>query len=134
MILEDAEPNGLATMIGGLIEANLAHHPDRVQLLRPAVVDLEAVDADVAVSIRIEPGTVRIANGLSNPRADLHLRSDSMSLVELAATPLRRGLPDALHREGRAVLLKVASGRIRIVGLLRHPGVLTRLAKLLSVA
>lgn len=133
MILADEEPNGLATMIGGLIEANLAHHPERVELLRPAVVDLEAVDADVAVSIRIDPTVVRIANGLSNPRADLHLRADSMSLVELAATPLRRGLPDALHREGRAVLLKIASGRIQIVGMLRHPEVLTRLARLLSV-
>lgn len=134
VVFADEHPNGLATMIGGLIEANLRHHPDRVELLLPAVVDLEAVDAEVVVSIRIAPDLVTIANGRSNPRADLRIRADSMSLVELAATPLRLGLPDALHREGRVVAGKVASGRIRIDGMLRHPRTLRRLTRLLSVA
>ena len=133
VIYADEEPNGLATMIGGLIEANLHHHPDRAELLRPAVIDLEALDAGVAVSIRIGPRSVEVSNGLSNPRADLHVRADSMSLVELAATPLRLGLPDALHREGRAVVKKMTSGQIRIEGSLRHPGMVSRLARLLSV-
>lgn len=133
MIFADAEPNGLATLIGGLIEANLEHHPDRVALLRPAVIDLEAVDAGVAVSIRMTPASVTIANGTSNPGADLRLRADSMSLVELAGTPLRLGLPDALHREGRLVVRKLAARRIRIDGAVRHPAMLSRLARLLSV-
>ena len=133
VVFADEEPNGLATMIGGLIEANLHHHPDRAELLRPGVIDLEAVDAGVAVSLRLARGSVTIANGLSDHRADLHVRADAMSLVELAATPLRLGLPDALHPEGRLVARKVASGRIRIDGMLRHPATLSRLARLLSV-
>ncbi len=133
VILADQQPNGLATMIAGLIEANLEHHPDRAELLHPAVVDLEAVDAGVTVSIRIEPGSVTVANGPSDPRADLRVRADSLALVELAATPLRLGVPDALHREGRAVMRKIASGQIRVDGMLRSPGVLTRLTRLLSV-
>lgn len=133
VVFADEAPNGLATMIGGLIEANLAHHPQRAELLREAVIDLEAVDAEVAVSIRLAPGSVTIANGRSNPGADLRLRADSMSLVELAGMPLRLGFPDALHREGRRVVRQIASRRIRIDGMLRHPGMLSRLARLLSV-
>lgn len=133
VILTDRDPNGLATMIAGLIEANLLHHPDRAQLLRAAVVDLEAVDAGVAVSIRMEPDAVTVANGPSNPPADLRVRADSLVLVELAATPLRLGMPDAFHREGRAIMRKIASGQIRVDGMLRSPGTLTRLTRLLSV-
>jgi hypothetical protein len=87
----------------------------------------------VAVSVRIEPDTVTVANGPSNPRADLRVRADSLVLVELAATPLRLGVPDAFHREGRAIVRKIASGQIRVDGMLRSPGILTRLTRLLSV-
>lgn len=130
----DAEPNGLARMIGGLIEANLLHHPGRSKLLRSARVDLAAIDADVGVALHLEPGSVTIANGSSNQQADLRVSTDSLSLVELAATPLRFGLPDPLDHEGRAVIRKVLSSDIRIEGLLRHPIRLSRLTRLLSVA
>ena len=130
----DEEPNGLARMIGGLVEANLRHHPDRSKLLRPARVDFAAVDADVAVALRLESGSVTIGNGRSNPGADLRISSDSLSLIELAATPLRLGLPDPFHREGREVIRKVLLGGIRIEGLIRHPVRLSRLTRLLSVA
>ncbi len=36
----DPEPNGLAWMLGRLIEANLERHPGRRSLLKPAVIDL----------------------------------------------------------------------------------------------
>jgi PKD repeat protein len=62
----DVEPNGLAVMVGGLIEANLAQHPRRAGLLRRAVVDLVAIDADVAVSLGIERRGVRVANGTAD--------------------------------------------------------------------
>jgi hypothetical protein len=107
----DAEPNGLAAMVGGLIEANLDRHPDRCDLLRPAVVDLVAIDADVATSLRLS-------------------RSE---IVELAATPLRLGFPDVFHLEGRLVTRKVLARDIRVEGLLRHPLTMSRLSRLLSV-
>lgn len=130
----DAEPNGLARMIGGLIEANLLHHPDRSKLLRPARVDLAAIDADVGVALQLESGSVTIANGFSNHRADIRVSTDSLSLAELAAVPLRLGFPDPFDREGRVVIRKVLSADIRIEGLVRHPIRLSRLTRLLSVA
>jgi hypothetical protein len=129
----DAEPNGLAAMVGGLIEANLDRHPERRDLLRPAVVDLVAIDADVATSLRLDRSEVRVANGIANGRAHLRLTADSIALVELAATPLRLGFPDVLHREGRLVTRRVLARDIRIEGLVRHPLTMSRLSRLLSV-
>jgi len=129
----DAEPNGLAAMVGGLIEANLLRHPRRLQLLRPAVIDLVALDADVAVSLSFDRQQVRVANGIANGRADVRVTTDSLSLVELAGAPLRLGLPDVLHPEGRRVARKVLAREIRIEGLLRHPLKLSRVTRLLSV-
>ncbi|HEY6677620.1 MAG TPA: hypothetical protein VI411_01830, partial [Actinomycetota bacterium] len=56
----DREPNGLAAMVGGLIEANLRQHPERRSLLRPAVVELVAVDAGVSVRIALSPRQVTV--------------------------------------------------------------------------
>src|SRR5881397_403116 len=56
VVYADEEPNGLAAMVGGLIEANLRQHPERRSLLRPAVLELVAADAGVSVRIALSPG------------------------------------------------------------------------------
>lgn len=130
----DAEPSGLASMVGGLIEANLVRHPDRLRLLRPAVVDLSAPDAGVSISVAIEPQRIVVAGAAgANRRPHLHVRADSSDLLLLASVPLRRGFPDPFHREGRAVIRRLLRGRIEVDGLLRHLGTLRRLSRLLSV-
>jgi len=131
--LLDPEPNGLASMVAGLIEANLARQPGRRSLLKPAVIDLTAPDADVAVTIRVEPGRVTVANGRASGAADLRVRADSGMLLELAATPLRLGLPDPLSAQGRRLVRMLLGGRVRVSGMLRHPRKLARLNRLLSV-
>ena len=129
----DDEPSGLATMVGGLIEANLHHDLARRDLLKPAVIGLAARDAEVGITLALLPDTVRISNGSPNGRAHLQIVTDAASLIELAATPLRFGLPDVFRAEGRVVARKVLRGRIRIRGMIRHPVRLARLSKLLSV-
>ena len=57
----DPEPNGLAAMIGALIEGNVAAHPELVKLLsRRATYAIVAPDVDVAVSIRLAGGSVMV--------------------------------------------------------------------------
>jgi hypothetical protein len=130
----DHEPNGLAAMLGGLIQANLAAHPDRaVYLTDPAVFSVRVPDADVGVSIRISAGRVAIRNGVVG-RAHVRIEADSEVLVGLSAVPLRFGLPDVTRKEGRAVMGDVIRRRLRIRGLLVHPGKLARLNRLLSVS
>jgi hypothetical protein len=129
----DTEPNGLASMLGGLIQANLAAHPERAtHLARPAIFSIHAPDAGVGVSIRLSAGRVAVRNGMVR-MAHVRIEADSGSLFGLSAVPLRFGLPDLATREGRAVIGDVFWRRLRIRGMLLHPGKLARLSKLLSV-
>ena len=59
--------------------------------------------------------------------------ADSETLAGLSTVPLRFGLPDVATKEGRLVNRKLFTGKLKVKGLLRHPGKLARLNKLLSV-
>ncbi len=131
VVLADAEPNGLARMLAGLLEANLARRPERASLLRAAVVEVDAADAGVAVTVRLDGGRVRVSNG-SAPRPDVRVRASGHDLLALSAAPLRLGFPDPLRPEGRAVLRRIASRQVRVSGMFRHPVVLSRFSRLLS--
>jgi hypothetical protein len=128
----DEEPNGIARLIGGLIESNLQDHPERERLLRPAAVGIVADDAGVGITLRITPGRVVVANGVVGNPAVL-VRTDSITLTELASTPLRFGFPDAMRADGRAITRKLANGKLKVKGLSSHPGIVSRLNRLLSV-
>lgn len=132
MQLDGDDPSGLAELVAGLLEQNLAREPARAAHLRPSVVALVAPDAEVAVTVRLAPGSVRVADGVAT---DAHLRvvADADRLLALAAAPLRAGLPDPLHPGGRAALADVVTGRVRVHGLVRHPVRLARFTSLLSV-
>ncbi|GIU98692.1 MAG: hypothetical protein KatS3mg014_0308 [Actinomycetota bacterium] len=128
----DVEPEGLAALVGGLLEANLRADPRRARLLRPARVEIRAQDAGASVLVELRPDGV-LVTGSADGEVDVRVAADAARLVELVAAPLRFGLPDPLRPEGRAVLRSLVRREIRIRGLLRHPLVLTRLARLLSV-
>ncbi len=134
VVYGDPEPNGLAAMVGGLIEANLRQHPERGSLLRPAVVELVAADAGVSVRIALSPGRVSVSDGSRRPgRARVRVWAESDALLLLSSAPLRFGLLDPFSRDGRRVLAKVLRREIRISGLVAHPLTVARFAKLLSV-
>ena len=128
----DEEPNGLAMIIGGLIEGNLAQHPEREALLKPAVIGITAPDVGVSITLQIAPGRVGVANGLQG-KPHLLVESNSETLIELSSVPLRFGLPDNMTKDGRAVTGSLLKGRIKVRGMYRHLGRLARLNKLLSV-
>lgn len=132
VVLADAGPNGLARMLAGLLEANLARRPERAALLRPSVVEVDATDAGVAVTVRLDRGHVRVSNGSVTPRPDVRVRASGHDLLALSAAPLRLGFPDPFRREGRAVLRRIASRQVGVSGMLRHPVVLSRFSRLLS--
>jgi len=130
--LEDDDPSGLAELVAGLLSQQLAREPSRGTLLEPSVVVLSMPDADVAVTVRLEPGRVRVADGVA-PDAHLRVVGPADRVLALAAAPLRAGMPDPLRRDGRAALADVLRGRVRVHGMLRHPRRLTRFTELLSV-
>lgn len=130
---ESPEPNGLASLLGGLIEQNLQREPGRLRLLKPANVAIEALDAGVGATIRISAGSVVVSDEASRD-AHLTVTADPNRLLAITAAPLRLGFPDPFSAEGRAALADIVSGRIRVRGLVRHPIRLRRLTMLLSVA
>ena len=130
----DPEPNGLADLLGRLLEANLATHPGRRRLLGRSVVELMATDADVSASVRLSPGGAEIANGGAEAGAHVSVVGHGQDLIDLAAAPLRLGLPDVLHRSGRSVVRRILGRDVRVSGMFRHPVRMSRFLRLLSVA
>jgi len=129
----DPEPNGLAAMLGGLLQANLDSHPELEALsARRAVFVIRAPDVDVAVSIRLGEGRVMVRNGVV-ARRDVMIEGDSSDLIGMSSVPLRFGLPDVMTPAGREVSRKLLTRRLTVKGLLRHPAKLARLNRLLSV-
>lgn len=128
---DDGEPVGLADLLGRLIEQNLARDPARARLLRPAVVTIEATDADVGATLRIDRGTVAIS---MTPRSEapVRIRAEGHRLFAMVASPVRFGLPDAFTKDGLAILVAIATGRIRVRGLLTRLPAIRRLTMLLS--
>jgi len=131
--MADAEPNGLATMLGDLLRSNVQRHPHRTMLLRPACIGVRASDIGLSATLDLGPGRVTVSNGLAKARLDVKVRSDGATLVELTTVPLLVGLPNVFRSEGRSVVRKLSAGTLKVTGLGRHPFVLMRLMKLLSV-
>jgi hypothetical protein len=129
----DAEPNGLASMLGGILEGNLRAHPDRERLLSTlSTYGIRARDIGVAVSIRLAPGKVTVRNGIIG-KPQILVEADAETLVGLSSVPLRFGLPDVTTKEGREVNGKLLRGRLKVKGLVLHPRKLARLNELLTV-
>jgi hypothetical protein len=136
VIYENQEPNGLAAMLGGIIEGNLSAHPEREGLVtegKPATFSVSAPDVEVAASIRFSPAGVQVRNGVVGT-PDVRIEAGSETLMSLSSAPLRFGLPDATTREGRAVIGKMLSRALKVRGAVVHSGKLARLNKVLSVS
>ena len=133
----DAEPNGLADLVGRLIGANLEAEPDRRRLLRDTVVHLTASDAEIEATVTLSSAGVDVANGPARRRGGrrphLVLAADAYDLIELAGAPLRFGFPDVVHPRGRSVLRRIVTRHVRVSGMLLHPIRLSRFTRLLSV-
>jgi hypothetical protein len=133
VVYPDPEPNGLAAMLGGIIEGNLAGHPERERLLsKVSTYGIRARDVGVEVSFRLSPGKVIVRNGIVG-RPQILVETDSETLVGLSSVPLKFGLPDIGTKEGREVNRKLLTGKLKVKGMLLHPGKLARLNKLLAV-
>ncbi|HET9250184.1 MAG TPA: hypothetical protein VFP13_09655 [Actinomycetota bacterium] len=130
----DAEPNGLADLVGRLIDANLQAEPGRRELLADTVVRLKASDAAIEATVTLSVDGVSVANGPpAGRRPHLVLSADAYDLIELAGAPLRFGFPDLFDARGRSVLGRIANRHVRVSGMLRHPVRLSRFTRLLSV-
>lgn len=130
----DPEPNGLAELVGRLLEANLSSSPERRRFLGPAVVVLVARDAEVSVTVRVRRDGAEVSNGAAEEGVHVRVEGLGQDLIDLATVPLRLGLPDLTRRAGRATVARILRGDVRVSGVLRHPLRTSRFLRLLSAA
>lgn len=136
IVLEGEEPNGLAQMIAGLVEANVAQDPAKARVVESTrgAVQIDVADAGVTIGLKFVPGTLTVTSGVV-PGADLKITANAETLMGLSTVPLRFGLPDALTESGREVTRQLLTGRLKVRGLLPFGlPMLRRLNQLLNVS
>lgn len=134
LIAIDPNASGLGLMLGGLLQGNLDADPARARLVRGGrgTVNITATDAGASCGLRFTGSGIDV--GDAHARADLEIVTTSEILMSLAAVPLRFGLPDTFTSDGRRVVGLMRSRALRVRGLVRHLGLMTRVQRLLAVS
>jgi hypothetical protein len=121
----DAEPSAFASMLGGLIEANVRGNAAKLEDFERLVarVGIFVTDIDEGVTLDFKGGKLVVHNGLK-PTRTITIRAEAetvMNLSNLRIGPL--GMPIYFDEVGRGVALKLLRGKLKIDGLI--PNVLT---------
>jgi len=121
----DAEPSAFASMLGGLIEANVRGNAAKLEDFERLVarVGIFVTDIDEGVTLDFKGGKLVVHNGLK-PTRTITIRAEAetvMNLSNLKIGPL--GMPIYFDEVGRGVALKLLRGKLKIDGLI--PNVLT---------
>jgi hypothetical protein len=131
----DDEPSAFASMLGGLIEANVESRSEKMRDFKSLVarVGIWVNDIDEGVTLDFNGGKLTVHNGLM-PKRTITIRSDAetvMSLSNLKIGPL--GLPVYYDEVGRGVAGKLLSGKLKIEGLLPNLMTLNAVTRIFSV-
>lgn len=131
-VVYDGEPEGLAAMLGGLIEAAAAD-PAKAKVLDAmnGTVTIAVPDAEVEVGLRFGNGVCRV-HGAGIPGSKVRIEMPSETLMGFSMIPLLFGMPSVRTPEGRAFTKQVLTREVRISGLW-HLKLVTQLNTLLSL-
>ena len=137
-----AEENGLAMMLADLVRQNLDSKPHKQADFDALVgsVAIVADDADVALTLRFDGGTLVIHDGIVGI-PDVTIRGTSDTILALSNMPLmgKLGLPIPHPRDKEAVKIvrsvmdAMRSGAFHIYGAAFHVPLLMRLTRVMSV-
>ena len=131
----DTEPSAFASMLGGLIEANVASHPEKQKDFESlgAKVGIFVTDIDEGVTLDFQRGALVVHNGLT-PERDLTIRAEADTVMNLSNLRIGLfGMPVYYDEVGRGVALKLVRGRLRIDGLLGNLATLNTVTRIFSV-
>jgi len=132
----DAEANGLANMLAGLLRHNLQDHPEKERDLARLVgrVAIVATDADVSLTLRFEGGRVTIHDGIFGlPDVTIRASGDDIMQMSLVELDPRFRLPDPRREGARAMFAASRDGRVEMHGSLGNVPLLLRLTRLMTV-
>ena len=135
VVIEVAHGSGsFASMLGGLLRANLEADPAKARAVRRTTGTVGIVVSDTGEEVRLHfaEGQLWVTDGPAGV-ADLRLVGTADVLMGLSTVPLRFGVPDLLSSTGRALTGRWAAGGLQVHGLPRAAPLLRTLLKLLSV-
>jgi hypothetical protein len=131
----DDEPSAFASMLGGLIEANVRTHPEKEDDFDSlkARVGIFVTDIDEGVTLDFTGGQLVVHNGLE-PHRTLTIRTDAETVMSLSNLKIGLfGLPVYYDEVGRGVAAKLLGGKLKIEGLLPNVLTLNRVTRIFSV-
>ena len=131
----DDEPSAFASMLGGLIEANVAgsaaKRKDFDEL--KARVGIFVTDIDEGVTLDFDRGSLVVHNGLE-PKRDITIRAEADTVMNLSNLKIGLfGMPVYYNEVGRGVAAKLLQGKLRIEGLLGNLATLNSVTRIFSV-
>jgi hypothetical protein len=131
----DPEPSAFASMLGGLIDANIANNPARRKDFDELKVRVGVwvTDIDEGVTLDFQGGSLVVANGLK-PGRDITIRTDADTVMNLSNLRIGLfGMPVYYDEVGRGVAAKLVRGKLRIEGLLGNIATLNTVTRIFSV-
>jgi hypothetical protein len=131
----DDEPSAFASMLGGLIEANVGGRPEKKKDFDglEARVGVFVTDIDEGVTLDFDHGHLVVHNGLQ-PRRDITIRAEAGTVMNLSNLKIGLfGMPVYFDGVGRGVVAKLAQGKLKIDGLLGNIATLNTVTRIFSV-
>ena len=131
----DPEPSAFASMLGGLIEANVRTRPEKERDFESLVarVGIWVTDIDEGVTLDFKGGKLIVHNGLK-PRRTITIRTDAETVMSLSNLKVGAfGLPVYYDEVGRGVATKLLRGKLKIDGLLPNIMTLNSVTRIFSV-
>ena len=134
IILPEARELGLPVMLADLIRQNIEKRPDKIKPFESleAKVLIEIPDIQISAGLKFHLGKLTVSRGLSG-KPDLHILTDSATILDLSLLKIRLGLPYFFDKNGFKILKKILSREIVINGLLRNFSALINLTKVISI-
>jgi hypothetical protein len=131
----DQEPSAFASMLGGLIEANVESRPEKQPDFESLIarVGIWVTDIDEGVTLDFRGGKLTVHNGLK-PRRTITIRTDAETVMNLSNLKIGLlGMPVYYDEVGRGVAGKLLRGKLKIDGLLPNFLTLNAVTRIFSV-
>jgi len=131
----DDDPTAFASMLGGLIEANVESRPEKMRDFKrlAALVGIWVTDIDEGVTLHFQGGKLTVHNGLT-PKRTITIRSDAETVMSLSNLKIGiLGLPVYYDEVGRGVAGKLLRGKLKIEGMLPNVMTLNAVTRVFSV-
>ena len=121
-------------MLSDLIRQNLGQDTGKIKLFNSldAKVLIEARDIQITVGLEFKQGELTVSEG-SSFAPDLHIITDSATVLDLCLLKIKFGLPYFFDANGFKVFKKLLTRKLIIKGLLHHFSTLVKLTQIFSV-